>query len=212
MASTAISAQGSVVSIGTGTGSAKTITGVAVGFPTIITSTAHGLSEGDVVTLVGLTGADAALLNGQSVVVRNITTNTFAVNINTVGKTITASGTATPVTWTAVANLRSFTGFDGQPSEIEVTNLDSTAKEFRIGIQDPGKFGFEIDYDSSNAGHNSLRSKFQSGALSNVKLVLPNAAAISFSAYVKKFSLQGGVDAIARASVEMRISGAVSGL
>ncbi|MDB5992400.1 MAG: hypothetical protein JWQ10_3803, partial [Herbaspirillum sp.] len=34
MPSSAISAQGSVVSIGTGTGGAKTISGVALGFPT----------------------------------------------------------------------------------------------------------------------------------------------------------------------------------
>jgi len=80
MASTAISAQGSTVQIASGTSGAKTITGVAVGNPTIITSTAHGLVNGDVVTFAGLTGTDAALLNGQTFVVKNKTTNTFAVD------------------------------------------------------------------------------------------------------------------------------------
>ena len=51
MASSAISAQGSVLAIGTGTGSAVTITGVAVGNPTIITAAAHGFNNGDVITL-----------------------------------------------------------------------------------------------------------------------------------------------------------------
>ena len=73
MPSTAISAQGSIVQIATGSGGAKTITGVAVGNPTILTSAAHGFSNGDVVTFAALTGADAALLNGQTLVVRDKT-------------------------------------------------------------------------------------------------------------------------------------------
>ena len=212
MASTAISAQGSVVAIGTGSGAAKTISGISLGNPTIITATAHGFVNGDVVTLAGLTGADAATLNGQTVSVRNVTTNTFAVYIDTTGKTITAAGTATSVTFTNVANVRTFTGFDGAASEIDVTNLDSIAKEFRLGLVDPGQFTFEIDYNSSNAGHVALRSKQVSGLLSNFKLTLPDSTVITFNAYVKKFSLGGGVDAVAKTQVDLRISGPVTGL
>ena len=95
MASTAISAQGSVVSIGTGAGSAKTITAIALGNPTIITSSSHGFANGDVVTIAGLTGTNAATINGQTWSVRNITTNTFAIYVDTTGLTITAAGTAT---------------------------------------------------------------------------------------------------------------------
>lgn len=212
MSSSAISAQGSVLAIGTGTGAAKTITAIALGNPTILTSTAHGLINGDVVTLTGLTGTDAALLNGQTVSVRNVTANTFAANIDTTGKTITAAGSATSTTFTNIANVRTFSGFDGSASEIDVTNLDSVAKEFRLGLTDPGQFTFEIDYDSANAGHMALRARQISGVLSNFKLTLPNATVITFAAYVKKFSLGGGVDAVAKTSVDLRISGAVGGL
>lgn len=213
MASSAISAQGSVLAIGTGTGGAKTITAVAVGFPTILTSSAHGFNEGDVVTLAALTGADAATLNGQTVSVRNKTTNTFAVYIDTTGKTITpGSGTATPVTFTNVANVKDFSGFDGSASEIDVTNLDSTAKEFRLGLTDPGQFSINIDYDNTNAGHVALRAKQVSGVLSSFKLTLPNTNVVTFSGFVKKFSLAGGVDAVAKTSVDIRISGAITGL
>lgn len=212
MSSSAISAQGSVIAIGTGSGAAKTLTAIALGNPTILTSAAHGFANGDVVTLAGLTGTDAATLNGQSVSVRNITTNTFAINIDTTGKTITAAGTATSTTFTNVANVRTFSGFDGAASEIDVTNLDSIAKEFRLGLTDPGQFTFEIDYDSANAGHIALRARQVSGVLSNFKLTLPNATVITFSAYVKKFSLGGGVDAVAKTSVDLRISGAITGL
>src|SRR3954447_11780258 len=98
--STAISAQGSTLAVSGSAGTAKNITAIALGFPTILTSAAHGFANGDIETLAGVTGADAGLLNGQTVVIRNITANTFAVDIDTTGKTITAAGTATPVTWT----------------------------------------------------------------------------------------------------------------
>ena len=97
MASTAISAQGAVLSIGTGSGGAKTISGVTVGYPTLLTATAHGFNNGDVVALAALTGADAASLNGLTVTVKYKSTNAFYVDVDTTGKTITpGSGTATP--------------------------------------------------------------------------------------------------------------------
>lgn len=213
MTSTAIPAQGSTLQIATGSGSAKTITAVSVGNPTILTVTAHALANGDVVTLAALTGLDAATLNGLTVSVRNITTNTFAVYVDTTGKTITAgSGTATPVSFTAVANIKDFSGFDGSASEIDVTNLDSTAKEFRLGLTDAGQFTINIDYDNSNAGHIALRARQVSGLLTNFKFTLPNSNAITFSGYVKKFSLAGGVDAVTKTAVDIRVSGAVTGL
>lgn len=213
MTSTAIPAQGSTLQIATGAGSARTITDVSVGNPSILTATAHGLANGDVVTLAALTGLDAATLNGLTVSVRNITTNTFAVYVDTTGKTITAgSGTATPVSFTAVANIKDFSGFDGSASEIEVTNLDSVAKEFRLGLTDAGQFTINIDYDNSNAGHIALRARQVSGLLTNFKFTLPNSNAITFSGYVKKFSLAGGVDAVTKTAVDIRVSGAVTGL
>ena len=210
MASSAISAQGSLLAIGTGNGGAKSITAVALGNPTIITSAAHGFNNGDVLTIAGVGGATS--VNG-TFTVKNKTTNTFAIDLDTTGgAAYTSGGTATPVTFTQIANIKTFSGFDGSASEIDVTNLASTAKEFRLGLTDPGQFTIEIDYDGANAGHVALRSKQVSGLLSNFQLTLPNAAVISFTGFVKKFSLAGGVDAVAKTSVDIRISGAITGL
>lgn len=213
MASTAISAQGSILYVGTGSGGAKTITGVQVGNPTILTITAHGFANGDVEVLAGLTGADAALLNGQSVVVKNKTTNTIAVDIDTTGKTITAgSGTATPTTWTAVNNMPTFQGMDGSASELDVSNLQSLAKEFRLGLVDPGQFSIELQTDMTDSGQAALRAKQQSGAITPFKLVLPGSTLVTytFNGFVKKFTLGGGVDQVVKSSVDVRISGVVT--
>ena len=212
MPSSAISAQGSVLAIGTGTGGAKTITAMAAGNPSIFTSAAHGFVNGDVITIASLVGTAAASFNGLTFSVVSKTTNTFALQVDTTGLAYTSGGTATPVTFTNIANIKDFSGFDGSASELEVTNLDSVAKEFKLGLTDPGAFSINIDYDSANAGHVALRAKQVSGLLSNFKLTLPNATVITFTGFVKKFSLAGGVDAVAKTSVDIRISGAITGL
>lgn len=211
MTSTAISAQGSTLQVGNGTGAPKTITAVAVGYPTILTAAAHGLANGDVVTLSALAGADAALLNSLSVVVQNVTTNTFSVKVDTTGKTITAgSGAATPVQWTAVNNWKSYSGFDGQASELDATNLQSTAKEFRLGITDPGTLQLELDQDNSDAGQTVLLAAYNGSLAKQFKITLPNANTATFTAYVRKFTSQGGVDQVVKRQADLRISGAVT--
>ncbi len=209
MSSTAISAQGSVFSIGTGTGSAKTITGIALGNPTILTIAGHGFSNGDNITLAGIGGT--TVLNGLSLSVTNKTTNTVAVNIDTTGgAAFTSGGTATPVTYSTVGNVKDFTGFDGSASEIDVTSLASTAKEFQLGIVDSGQFSMNIDQDNSDAGQIALRSKQASRLIANFKLVLPNGNTASFTGFVKKFGTQGAVDAAVKSSVDIRITGAIT--
>jgi hypothetical protein len=211
MTSTAISAQGSTLSVSGTAGAAKTITAIALGFPTILTSAAHGFVNGDIETLAGLTGADAGLLNGQTVVVKNVTTNTFAVDIDTTGKTITASGNATPVTWTPIGNLKSFKGFDGEANEIDKTNLSSAAKEFMLGLQDFGHFTFDVDKDFSDPGQVACSAAKVAGSLKNFKLTLPNSRTATFSGYVKNDPLDGGVDQILTTTgVSIRITGAVT--
>ena len=210
MTSTAISAQGSTLQIGTGSGGAKTITGVTLGYPTIVTATAHGFNVGDVVTIASVAGSTT--VNGSWSVLYK-TANTFAIGLDTTGgAAYTSGGTATPITWTGIGNWHDFSGFDGAASELDKTNLSSTAKEFALGLVDSGQFTLNIDYDSTNAGHVALRSKQVSGVISDFQLTLPNAQVVTFTAYVKKFSLAGGVDALVKTAVDLRISGAVTGL
>lgn len=209
MTSTAISAQGSVFSIGTGTGAAKTITGIALGYPTILTIAANGFSNGDVLTLAGIGGTVA--LNGLTVTAKNKTTNTIAIDVDTTGGVaFTTGGAATPVTYTPVANIKDFSGFDGSASELDKTNLSSTAKEFGLGLVDPGQFSMNVDQDNSDAGQIAMRAKQASGQISNFKLVLPNGNVASFTGFVKKFGTQGGVDALVKSAVDIRISGAIT--
>lgn len=214
MASDAISAQGSTLKISTGTGAAKNITAAAIGNPTIITSTTHGLANGDVVSIAaisGTLGSDATNgLNGKSFVVSNVTTNTFAVQVNSTGLVYTSGGTATPVTYTQIKEVKTFSGFDGQASEIDVTNLDSTAKEFRLGLVDEGGFSFEMNQVNTDPGQIALRASKNAGTIRTYQLTLPNAEVATFTAFAKALPTAGGVDGVLTSSVALRISGSVA--
>lgn len=208
MPSTAISSQGSTLHIGTGSGAAKTISAIAVGNPTIVTSTAHGLGNGDVVALAAFGGANAAALNGLSVVVKNVTANTFAFDVNTVGLTITAgSATATPTQWTKIANWKAFSGLDGQRSEIDTSNLDSTGKEYLLGLADFGQFTSELDYGPADAGQLALRAALSASTSRPFKLTLPNLETVTFNGLVKSLPISGGVDQVVKSQVTIRITG-----
>lgn len=113
-------------------------------------------------------------------------------------------------TYTAIANVKSFSGFDGSASEIDVTNLSSSAKEYRIGLEDNGQFTIELDRDFSDAGQTALLAARDSQASKSFKLLLSNGENAIFTGFVKKFSVAGGVDAVVKGSVDIRISGAVT--
>ena len=212
--STAYSAQGTQVKIGTGSGGAKTITGVDVGNPTILTSAAHGFANGDVVTFSsGFTGADAAELNGKTGVVQFKTTNTFAVAFDTTGKTITAgTATATPVTYTKVANVDSFNGLDGSASTIDKSDFDSTAKEFMLGLVDNGNLSINCNDDGDDAGQAALEAARVAGSREAFKVIMPSGSIPNFTfyGYVMKFPISGQVDGKVQRTVDIKIDGAVT--
>lgn len=210
MTSTAISAQGSKLEVSGGSGAAKNITGLALGFPTILKAVAHGMANGDIVSFAALTGNTT--LNGVTAVVKNVTTDTFAVEVDTTGGTAYVNGgTATPAQWTSIANLKTFKGFDGQANEIDKTNLSSTAKEYMLGLQDFGHFTFDVDKDFADPGQLACSAAKRAGTLKNFRLTLPNGTTATWAAYVKNDPLDGGVDQLlATTGVSLRISGDVT--
>ncbi len=213
MSSTAISAQGTIVQIATGTGGAKTITGVTVGYPAIVTATSHGLSNGDVVTIASVTGTMATAINVANWVVLYKTTNTFAIGLDTTGLTYTSGGTATPATYTAIANIKSISDFEsGSASEIDVTNLASTAKEKRLGLVDNGGFSLGIHHSNADPGQAALAARRADGAAVNMKVILPSGTTptASFSALVKKFSKNAAVDGVVEGTVDITVNGAIT--
>lgn len=207
MASTAITSQGTIVQIATGTSSGKTITGAALSNPAIITATAHGFSNGDNVTISSVAGATWA--NG-SWTVQFVTANTFAIAFNSLGQSAyTSGGTATAQTYTALGNAKTFSGLDGQASELDISNFASTGKEFLLGLYDGGNIQIDLDIDNSDAGQQAARTALQGSTKKAFKVILPAGATpnVAFSGFVRKFTMTGGVDKPLSGQIQLRISG-----
>lgn len=205
-----ISAQGSLLHIATGTGGAKTITAITVGNPAIVTSAAHGLSDGDVVTIAAVAGTMSTDLNSTSRVISNVTDDTFALlDFDSTGLTYTSGGTATPVTYTKVNGVTSFSGFDGAASELDTTDLDSTAMEYISGLMDEGRFSFEAKRIAADNGQIAIIAARASGAVTGLKLTLPDAAVATFNVLVKTIPTTGGVNTVLKGTYDCKITGPV---
>jgi hypothetical protein len=117
---------------------------------------------------------------------------------------------ATP---TPIENITSFSGFDGEAAEIDVTVLDSVSKEFLAGLTDPGTFSFEFfpNFLTATAGQELLRAAALSGAVTDFELELSDGVKIDFQATVRNaLSSSGGVDAALTGSASLRITGPIT--
>jgi hypothetical protein len=207
----AIESQGTTLEIETGTGAAITAVTAAVGFPTIITKTAHGLNNGDVVALSAFAGASATLMNGFTVIVKNVTANTLAVDIDTTGGTLTAAnGTLTPQTYTALGEVIDFDGPGGSASVIDTTHLASSAREKMIGLRDEGQFTFSLNAAFDDTGQQAFRASREDRTLKSYKVTYPDGTVQSFDGYALEFSTSGGVDDKLNASATIEITGEVT--
>ena len=126
--------------------------------------------------------------------------------INSQGTTFTFNdGTSAQV----VGGISGYSGFDGESSEIDVTTLSSTAKEYIVGLEDFGTFTLEIaQSDVSDVGQAALRAAKTSREVRECVLTLTDGSIYTFNASVKSFTLNGEVDGADKSTVALRITGA----
>jgi len=115
-----------------------------------------------------------------------------------------------------VGEVTDFSGPGGQASIIDVTNLNSTAKEKLVGLRDEGQVSMSLNLSFSDAGQIALRAdratrtrrkcviKFNDNTTDAAK-----TKAI-FDGYVMGFSVTGAVDNKVSANCVIEITGAVT--
>lgn len=129
--------------------------------------------------------------------------------INAQGTTIQVDNLTPGTPDTAIGGVVSFSGLDGEASEIDTTNLSSTAKEYALGLKDYGSFSMEVQTDYADAGQDLLRAA--GTTTKTFRVTLPDATTITFAGVVKNAdAINGGVDGIVTGSVSIKISGAVT--
>lgn len=117
-----------------------------------------------------------------------------------------------PTSFLAIGNITDFSGPGGQASVIDVSNLDSVAREKLMGLPDEGQITFNLNLDPDDARHIQLRNARAARTRCEFKIQLTDTTpAIGvFFAYVLGFVLSGGVDQPVKAAVTLEIDGAVA--
>jgi len=201
-----LDAQGTTLSIAGSAGAAITTMTATAGYPTILTKASHGLSAGDIGTLSAFAGDDAALMNDEVVVVKYVTTNTFAVDIDTTGATLTAAnGTITPLDWLKVGTITDF-NLGPARSERERTTLADDEKRYKLGMHDEGTYTFNVLWDNEDVGLDAVIAAYDAGTETcGFKITFSDGEVITLeNGYVLNYSIGGGVDGDATGTITIR--------
>lgn len=123
-----------------------------------------------------------------------------------------------PETFTKIPEVRTIPPVGGKNDLVEVTNLDSRAKEYIYGLSDGKELTFDINYDRTNAQHLGLISDQVARTTRNFELFFPDVPdaspragqVMSFAALVIDTSVGGGPNEARTMSATLKISGAVT--
>lgn len=122
-----------------------------------------------------------------------------------------------PDAWRQICDVSGFDGPGGQAATIDVSDLCSTAKEKRIGLNDEGQFTLNIFYIPADPAHKLLREKRSSREPANFRIEWPasvnyptEGAAWEFTGFVPGFATSGAVDESVTATVTIEISGEIT--
>jgi hypothetical protein len=210
----AMKSQTTNLAVSTASAATKTITGITSASPCVVSSTAHGYLQGQIVTISGVVGMPQINPTGSFgvYVVDSPAANTFnlkGIDATSYGSYV-SGGVASLQTMASVGAVTNLTGFDGTASEIDVTNLLSTAKEFLIGLQDFGNVTLSI-FLATDAGQARLRAIKTSAAVTAFTIALSDGTVSAFAALCKQFSFDaGGPDNAVKGNVTLRVTGAPS--
>lgn len=209
MPSTAQVAQQSKFYVSGTPGSNISITAISKATSAVVTAT-NTLAVGDVVIFGAVTGMPE--INGLIGIVTAATSPSFTVAIDSSGfSTAGTTGTATPQTFSKVGNVQDFSPDGGTANVIDVSNLDSTAKEKRQGLQDMGNYSLTFDTDDTDAGQLRLIAARTAQAVVVFKQVYPGGLKIrAWQGFVQKVTEPAaGVDKVLRASATIVVTGPI---
>lgn len=114
-----------------------------------------------------------------------------------------------PAALTEVKEVTNFQLFDGQANEIDITHMQSTAKERMMGLQDFGSGQFDLNFLSADPGQVEARAAKASGNRKSFLITFSNGYTAAFGGYVSSAPVSGGVDSKVDHSLTILVDGDV---
>jgi len=112
-----------------------------------------------------------------------------------------------------VGGIQSITGIgSGSASEIDITTLDSTAKEFAQGLRDFGSIEISLIRDQDDLGQVEMYNSMATQSTETIVITLPTSTAnvATFSGFVVSLSSDIAADKVVMGKAKIRITGTVN--
>jgi hypothetical protein len=178
----------------------------AVSAPQISRATGSFITDGFVVGMVVTTndGANPGPFTVTAVSATGLTVTGTVTAVAAASKTVTGKA--------LVGEITSFQGPGGAANVIDVTTLESTAKEKRMGLPDEGQFQIDFNCVFGDVGQKYLRDKRVALAKVEFEIIFTDATPTiaSFAGFVLEFSISGAVDDKVAGSATIEITGPVT--
>src|ERR1041385_6875809 len=119
---------------------------------------------------------------------------------------------ATVEVFTDIPDVKSIGGPTGSSDLLEATNLDSTAKEYVLGLADSGEIRLGLDWDPTSVQQQGMFTDWQNRTRRNFRIIFSDtgAAQLDFAAFVQNYEVSGGANAIVEANITLKITGAIT--
>jgi hypothetical protein len=119
------------------------------------------------------------------------------------------TGAFSPPHWLEVKEVKSFNEQQAESADIDVTHLQSTAKEFLTGLPDNGTFTGDINFVIGDPGQIAMRAARESQTVQNFRATFSDTSTAEFSGFVKSMPVSGGVDQAVASSFSIKVTGEV---
>ncbi len=126
------------------------------------------------------------------------------------GATLQLGDDASPQVYTTIAEVLRCGPIGTTNPEVDVTNLDSTAKEYIAGLADGNTVDFEVNWLVGNTQQVALRTAAAAGSTKHVKMIWntsPNTSA-TFQLVILGFEIS---ETTAEAQISASVSGRITG-
>ena len=121
---------------------------------------------------------------------------------------------ASPQVFSTITGVTNLSGPTGSRELIDVTGLDSAAREYLVGMPDYGDISFTLFYAPQNAVHALLFTAFQLSSQTATAFTLTftdsPATVYSFNALVQGFPHNFQTNAAVEVNVTLKLTGAVT--
>lgn len=121
---------------------------------------------------------------------------------------------ASPEVFTTISGVGNLAGPTGSRELIDVTALDSTGREYLVGIPDYGDITFTLFYAPSNTQHAALFTAFQLAGQTATNFTITftdsPATVYTFAALVQGFPHNFSTNAAVEVNLSLKLTGAIA--